>query len=112
MLEKSEIIKNDTEKAISLLIDSHSNATNILDTLKNFNTVYETNKLEASKTQRLIPEIIANMDDSQKLFNSINEGFKNVKHNILNTTTLIESTNASISKNNKVFNISYLLKFV
>ena len=34
--EKSEIIKNDTEKAISLLIDSHSNATNILDTLKNF----------------------------------------------------------------------------
>jgi hypothetical protein len=97
------MIKNETDKAVSMLLDTHQNATNILETLNNFNDVYEANKLKASIAQRLIPEINANMDDTQKEFKKIKEGFKKVKHNILNTTNLIESTNANISKNNKVY---------
>ncbi len=109
MLDKSEKIKNETEKAFSILVDSHKNASFILETLTNFNNVYETNKLKAIKAQRMIPEINANMEDTQKRFNNIKEGFKKLKHNILNTTNLIESTNSSINKNNKVYIISTLL---
>jgi ABC-type transporter Mla subunit MlaD len=107
---RSERAKNASDQALNLATNSYNNASNILKTLENFDTIFQENKKKADDAILLKDKIDNNIAESNKLLNQFNNNLRKTKENLDSSSSNLKRVEFVLNFKSKVIFCFYIIE--
>ena len=101
MLERSENARNRTELSLTLAKEAFGNATEIVETLENFDDKLKENKEAADKEWNLEPEAKSNLELAGNLSLTINNKLYPIRTNLSEAARFLDETQVDLRRVNQ-----------